>query len=124
MKLFLPGARATNFLLLVGFGALGYALYLRYVSLEQSSVGLACATGLDTWMCLSRRVAALLFRNSAFGFGALTLAAFNLWRPSLILFALALAIACLGLVLYNAGLSSLAIGLLLLSFARPVPGKA
>lgn len=124
MKLFLPSARTTNGLLIVGFGALGYALYLRYLGLEQSSVGLACAAGLDTWMCFSRRVAALLFQNSAFGGGALALAVFNLWRPSLILFAPALALACFGIVLYNTGLSSLAIGLLVLSFARPAPGQA
>lgn len=124
MKLFLPSARVTNFLLIVGFGALGYALYLRYLGLEQSSVGLACAAGLDTWMCFSRRVAGFLIQNSVFGIGALALAALNLWRPSLIVFAPALALACLGLVLYNTGLSSLAIGLLLLSFARPAPGQA
>ena len=124
MKLFLPGARVTNFLLIVGFGALGYALYLRYLGLEQSGVGLACAAGLDTWMCLSRRVAGSLIQNSVFGIGALALAALNLWRPSLIVLAPALALACLGLVLYNTGLSSLAIGLLLLSFARPAPGQA
>ena len=124
MKLFLPSARATNGLLLVGFGALGCALYLRYVSLEQSSVGLACAAGLGTWMCSTRQIAAFFFQNSLFGFGALALAAFNLWRPSLVLFALALALACLGVVLYNAYLSSLAIGLLLLSFARPARAPA
>jgi hypothetical protein len=124
MKLFLPSARATNLLLIVGFGALGYALYLRYLGLEQSRVGLACAAGLDSWMCLSRRVAAFLFRNSVFGIGALALAALNLWRPSMILFTSALALACLGVVLYNTSLSSLAVGLLLLSFARPAPGQA
>ena len=124
MRLFLPSARATNGLLIVGFGTLGYALYLRYVGLEQSSVGLACAAGLDTWMCTSRRIAAFLFQNSVFGLTALAFAALNLWRPSLILFALALAFACSGVVLYNAGLSSLAVGLLLLSFARPAPGQA
>jgi hypothetical protein len=124
MKLFLPSARATNVLLIVGFGALGYALYLRYLGLEQSTVGLACAAGLDTWMCFSRRVAGFLIHNSVLGIGALALAALNLWRPSLILLALALALACLGLVLYNTGLSSLAVGLLLLSLARPAPGQA
>jgi hypothetical protein len=105
-------------LLVVGFGSLGYAMYLRYLAIEQSSVGLACAAGLETWLCLSRRVAAALFENSVFGFGALALAAINLWRPSVILFALALSVACFGVVLYNVGLSSLAVGLLLLSFAR------
>lgn len=124
MKLFLPSARATNWLLIVGFGTVGYALYLRYLGLEQSSVGLACAAGLDSWMCLSRRVATFLFQNSVFGVAALALAALNLWRPSLILFGFALAAACLGLVLYNVALSALAAGVLLLSFARPVSGPA
>ncbi len=122
MKLFLPGARATNWLLIVGFLSLGYALYLRYMALEQSTVGLACAAGLDTWLCLSRRVAAFLFRNSVFGIAALVLAAVNLWRPSPVLFGLAMSVACFGVVLYNVGLSSLAAGLLLLGLARRAPG--
>jgi hypothetical protein len=122
MKLFLPSARATNWLLIAGFLSLGYALYQRYMALEQSSVGLACAGGLDTWLCLSRRAAATLFTHSAFGIAALGLSVLNLWRPSLVLFGLALCAACLGVVLYNVGLSSLAVGLLLLSLARRAPG--
>ena len=121
MKLFLPSARATNYLLIVGFCALGYALYMRYLAIEQSSVGLACATGLDTWLCASRRVVIALFEHSAFGWAAVAVAALNLLRPSLILFAFALATACLGVVLYNSGLSALAFGLLALSFARREP---
>jgi hypothetical protein len=42
-------------------------------------------------------------------------------RPSLVLFAAALAATCCGLVLYNAGLSALAAGLLVLSLARRAP---
>jgi len=42
-------------------------------------------------------------------------------RPSLVLFAVALAAASCGVVLYNAGLSSLAAGLLVLSLARRAP---
>ncbi|MDP2408945.1 MAG: hypothetical protein Q8M26_01535 [Pseudolabrys sp.] len=121
MKLFLPSARATNALLIIGFGALGYALYIRYLGIEQSAVGLACAAGLDTWLCASRRIVTAMFQNSVFGGGALLVAAVNLLRPSLVGFAVALALACLGLVLYNIVLSSLAIGLLLLSFARRAP---
>lgn len=121
MKLFLPSARATNYLLIVGFCALGYALYIRYLAIEQTSVGLSCATGLDTWMCFSRRIAIALFENSVFGWTALIVAALNLLRPSLVLFAVALAAACLGIVLYNTGLSALAAGLLVLSFARRAP---
>jgi hypothetical protein len=121
MKLFLPSARATNVLLIVGFGALGYALYLRYLAIEQSTVGLACGAGLNTWLCFSRAIATTLFQNSVFGIAALLVAAINLLRPSLVLFAVALAIACVGVVLYNVVLSSLAIGLLILSLARREP---
>ncbi len=121
MKLFLPSARAINWLLIVGFASLGLALYLRYLAIEQSSVGLACAAGLDTWLCVSRRIAISLFTNSVFGIAALIVAALNLLRPSLVLFALALSLACFGIVLYNIGLSSLAAGLLVLSLARRAP---
>lgn len=123
MKLFLPSARATNVLLIVGFASLGYALYIRYLALEQSQVGLACGAGLDTWLCASRRIVTVLFQYSAFGAAALAIAALNLIRPSLVLFAVALAIACLGVVLYNIVLSSLALGLLVLSLARRAPEK-
>jgi len=121
MKIFLPSARATNYLLIVGFCSLGYALYMRYTALEQSTVGLACATGLNTWLCFSRKILTALFNNSVFGFAALIIAALNLLRPSLLLFALALAAACFGIVLYNIALSALAAGLLVLSFARRAP---
>jgi hypothetical protein len=121
MKLFLPSARATNWLLIVGFGSIGYAFYMRYLAIEQSKVGLACAAGLDTWLCFSRHIAFVLYSHTVFGWAALIVAAVNLLRPSLVLFAVALSFACFGVVLYNAGLTSLAVGLLLLSFARRAP---
>jgi len=120
-KLFLPGARVTNVLLIIGFGALGYAFYVRYMGIEQSGVGLACNAGLDTWMCTQRRIFAALFDRSLIGATAVVLAAIHLLRPTLVIFALALAIALIGVVLYNVVLSALAIGLLVLSFARRVP---
>src|SRR3972149_3068649 len=83
-KLFLPSARATNVLLIVGFVSIGYALYLRYLAIEQSTVGLACTANLDTWLCFSRAIAIALFTHSVFG-----IAATNLLRPSLVLFAVA-----------------------------------
>lgn len=121
MKLFLPSARATNILLIVGFCSVGYALYLRYLAIEQSTVGLACNAGLNTWLCVTRAVAITLFTNSVFGIAALLIAALNLLRPSLVLFALALAAAGFGIVLYNIALSALAVGLLVLSLARRAP---
>lgn len=121
MRLFLPTARETNVLLVVGFGALGYALYMRYLAVEQSTVGLACQAGLNTWLCYSRHIAIVLFTQSVLGIAALILAVINLLRPTLVIFALALAAACLGIVLYNVALSSLAAGFLILSFARRAP---
>jgi hypothetical protein len=121
MKLFLPTARATNWLLIVGFCSLGYALYMRYLAVEQSTVGLACQVGLNTWLCFTRQITIVLFTYSAFGWAALVVAALNLARPSLLLFAIALAAVCCGVVLYNVGLSSLAAGLLVLSLARRAP---
>jgi hypothetical protein len=76
---------------------------------------------LNTWLCFTRQITIMLFTYSAFGWTALIVAALNLLRPSLVLFAIALAAACLGVVLYNVGLSALATGLLILSFARRAP---
>jgi hypothetical protein len=116
---FLPTARQTNWLLIAGFLSLGYALYLRYLVIEQSTVGLACDAGLRTWLCATRRLVIALFGYSVFGGVALAAAMLNFIRPSLVLFALALAAAGFGIVLYNVALSSLAVALLILSFARP-----
>ena len=121
MKLFLPGARATNWLLVVGFCSIGYALYMRYLAVEQSTVGLACQAGLNTWLCLTRQVTIALFTYSVFGWFALVVATLSLLRPTLVLFAVALAAACCGVVLYNVGLSALAAGFLVLSLARRAP---
>jgi len=52
---------------------------------------------------------------------ALIAAALNLLRPSLAFFAVALATAGFGIVLYNVALSALAVGLLIVSFARRAP---
>ena len=121
MKLFLPSPRAINILLIIGFCSVGYALYLRYLVIEQSSISLACEGGLNTWLCFTRKVVTALFRNSAFGILALAAAALNLLRPSLVLTAIALAAAGFGVVLYNVGLAGIAVALLILSLARRAP---
>ena len=123
MQLFLPSARQTNVLLIVGFLALGYALYLRYLVIEQSSVSLACDAGLSTWLCATRKIVTFLFRNSVFGIGALAAAALNLLRPSVVFLALGLGFGGFGIVLYNVGLSGLAVALMIVSLARPA-GRA
>lgn len=123
-RLFLPTARQTNWLLVIGFASIGYALYLRYLVIEQSTVSLACEGGLRTWLCFSRKAALALFNNSVFGGVAIVAAVLHLLRPSLALFGLVLIAGGLGIVLFNVALSALAFALLLLSFARPAPGTA
>jgi hypothetical protein len=120
-RLFLPTARQINWLLLIGFLSIGYALYLRYLAIEQSSVALACDAGLNTWLCLSRKVATALFNNTVFGIAALVAAVLNLVRPSLVLVAIVLIAGGMGIVLYNVATSALAAALLILSLARPAP---
>jgi hypothetical protein len=118
---FLPTARQANWLLLIGFLAVGEALYLRYLAIEYAPVSLACQTGLKTWLCATFRLTIVLFNHSAFGWIALCAAALNLLRPSIVLVSVALAGAGFGLVLHNADLSGLALALVVLSLARPAP---
>jgi multisubunit Na+/H+ antiporter MnhF subunit len=119
--LFLPTARQTNFLLIVAFLCLGEAMYLRYMVMENSTMSLACQSGLTTWLCESFRLVSVLYPRQAFGWVALALALLNFVRPSILLVAVALAAAAFGVVLHNADLSALAAGVLILSLARPAP---
>jgi hypothetical protein len=114
----------VQFLLVVGFVTVGCALYVRYLAIEFSQVALACDAGLQTLVCKSRSVATVLFKNSVFGIVALVVATLNLMRPSIVLLTVGLIAAGLGIVLYNVVLSGLAIGLLILGFARPAPATA
>ena len=118
---FLPTARATHWLLIVGFVAVGEALYLRYLAIEHTQVSLACQAGLNTWLCASSRVVIALYNHSVFGYVALVVAVLNLVRPSIVLMSIAIAAAGFGLVLHNADLAGLAVALLMLSLARPAP---
>src|SRR6202051_5066748 len=122
-RLFLPTARQTNWLLVVGFLALGEALYLRYLAIEYAPVALACQAALATWLCGTFRLVIALFNHSAFGWIALVAALLNLLRPSLVLVSIALAAAGFGLVLHNADLSGLAVALLVFSWGRPAPAQ-
>lgn len=121
---FLPSARATNWLLTAGFLALGYAFYLRYLVIENSTVGLACEAGRQSLLCAVRIVTIRLFGAQAFGLIACGAALLNLIRPAVPLFGVALAATACGLVLYNTSLAGLAAGLMIMSLARPAPGRA
>jgi hypothetical protein len=63
-RLFLPTARQTNWLLVIGFLALGEALYLRYLAIEYGTVALACQAGLKTWLCTTFRLV-IIWRRPA-----------------------------------------------------------
>ena len=114
----------VQFLLVIGFVTVGYALYLRYLAVEFSTVALACDGGLQSLLCKSRALATTLFKNSVFGIVALIIATLHVMRPSIVLLTGGLIAAGLGIVLYNIVLSGLAIGLLIVGFARPAPATA
>jgi hypothetical protein len=118
---FLPSARQTNVLIGIGLISLGYALYLRYLVIENVPVGLACDAGAQTFICLSRKVALAFDEHSVYGWVAAGAAILTFIRPTVVWFAIALAAAGLGVVLHNAGLAGFAVALLLLSLARPAP---
>jgi hypothetical protein len=114
----------VQWLLIVGFMTVGYALYLRYLAVEFSTVALACDAGLQTLLCKMRLLVTYLFRNSVFGIAALVIAILHVIRPSIVLLTAGLFAAGSGIVLYNSALSGVAIGLLILGFARPAPATA
>jgi hypothetical protein len=114
----------VQWLLIVGFSTVGYAIYVRYLAIEFSQTSLACDAGLQTMLCKTRSLATYLFRHSVFGTVALVIAVLHVIRPSIVLLTGGLIAAGLGVVLYNIGLSGLAIGLLILGFARPAPATA
>ena len=114
----------VQFLLVVGFVTVGYALYLRDLAVELSTVALACDAGLQSMLCKMRALATYLFKNSVFGISALIIATLHVMRPSILLLTLGLIAAGFGIVLYNIQLSGIAIGLLILGFARPAPATA
>lgn len=121
---FRPTALQVQWLLIVGFLSVGYALYLRYFAIEYSPVSLACQAGLPTVLCKTRLMITWLFQHSAFGIVALIIAILHLIRPSIVTLTGGLIAAGFGIVLYNIGLSGVAIGLMILGFARPAPATA
>jgi len=122
-RLFLPRGSALAALAAVAMCSVGCALYMRYFGVQQTSVGLACEAGLNSWFCMTRKLTIALYEHSIFGVIALGVALVNLLRPSFALFAFALVFAGLGIVLYNVALSGLAAAVLILSFARPAPAS-
>jgi predicted neutral ceramidase superfamily lipid hydrolase len=121
LKLFLPSRREALVIALLGAASLGTALFLRYGIIQNTPLGLACEAGEASLTCKVRLAVILMFVWNVFGWGALAAAAIQLFRPNVLVFGVGLVFALAGLVLYNTGASALAIALLLLSLARPVP---
>ena len=119
--LFRPPPRQAACLAVLALAALSYGFFMRYRVIEQSAVGIACEGGGTNWLCANRRTAIALFTPQVFGIVALGAALLNLLRPSVIFWGLALLSGGAGIVLYNTSLSALAVAMLVLSLARPVP---
>lgn len=114
----------VQWILIVGFLTIGYALYLRYMAIEFAQVRLECEAGLQTLLCKTRLTMTYLFKNYVFGIAALVIAILHFIRPSIVTLTAGLIAVCFGIVLYNIGLSGVAIALLILGFARPAPATA
>lgn len=117
-------ALQVQWILVVGFLTVGYALYLRYMAIEFTQVRLECEGGLQTMLCKTRVLMTYLFKSYVFGIVAMIVAVLHLIRPSIVTLTVGLVAACFGIVLYNIGLSGVALGLLILGFARPAPATA
>jgi len=118
---FLPTRRQCVWLAALTLTALGCALYVRYGLVQSSVIGIACDTGPRTALCLLRSSFIHLFDYTVFGCVALAVAIVHLTRPAVPLLAIGLIVSAFGLVLYkyNVLLSGIAIGLMMLAFARP-----
>lgn len=108
---------------IIAIAALRCGFFVRYRLIEQAAVGVACQTGSVSTGCSIRSTAILLFEQSVFGLTSVTSALLNLYRPSVVLIALALFTGGIGIVLYNVALSALALMLLILSLARRAPER-
>lgn len=117
-------ALQVQWILIVGFLTVGYAIYLRYMAIEFSQVRLECEAGLPTMLCKTRLLLTYLFKHYVFGATAMIVAILHVIRPSIVTLTAGLIAAGFGIVLYNIGLSGIAIGLLILGFARPAPATA
>ena len=96
--------------LVLGGVALTLALVTRFVWIESTEIGLACAAVPPPWWCAPREVVIHIHQYNAWGLAALgsgLLALLFRWYP---LALLGLVTGLFGLVLYNAGLA--AVGLL------------
>jgi hypothetical protein len=123
-KLFLPSSRREAAILAVlGLAALSAALFLRYFIIQNAGIGVACEAGEESLTCKVRLAVILMFVQGSFGWVAMIAAGVQFWKPNIVAFSTGLVFALLGLVLYNTRASALAVALLVLSLARPLPER-
>lgn len=118
---FHPSPRQCILLAVLTLVALGCSLAMRYGVIQSATIGVACDTGPRTLLCAMRSSVIKLFEYSVFGWVALAVAVLHLIRPAVPLLAIGLVVAAFGIVLYNYNvlMSGLAVGLMILAFARP-----
>lgn len=122
--LFRPGPRTLNWLIPLGMGAVGWALYMRYMVVEPTLVSLACEAGLESAACYGRAAVLALSLWNVFGGVALVVALIQLLAPGIATFAVGMVFAGFALVFHNEIAGALAAMMLILSFARPGPATA
>ncbi|QRG05135.1 hypothetical protein EZH22_18655 [Xanthobacter dioxanivorans] len=122
--LFHPGPRTLNWLIPLGMGAVGWAIYMRYMVVEPTLVALACEAGLESVACYGRAAVLALSLWNVFGAVALAVALIQLLAPGLATFAVGLVFSAFALVFHNEIAGALAAMMLILSFARPGPATA
>jgi hypothetical protein len=99
-------------------GVLALAFVLRYLWIEPSAMGLACAALPPPWWCAPRTAVILVHQYNGWGLAALAGGIITLlfrWRWAA---ALGLGAGLLGLVLYNTGLAAVGLLLTLLRLLR------
>ena len=118
---FVPNPRQCILLAALTLIALGCSLTMRYGLIENAVIGVSCDTGPRTLLCLLRLGVIRLFDYSVFGAVALAVAVLHVIRPAVPLLAIGLVVSAFGIVLYkhNVLMSGLAVGLMILAFARP-----
>lgn len=100
--------------------ALAVAWAARYVLVENTPLGHACEAGESSFRCTVRFAVNEGFRTIVPGVLAVAAGTWCLWRPGPLPFVATLALAGLGLLLFNAWPAGLALVLAILALARPV----
>lgn len=124
MRMFLPSPRQTNLAVFLAFAALFAAFYIRNFVIASREIEMMCTAGFPEAVCFLRRAAIDFQKTQLFGGLAVLAAGYHLSKPDFRFFLLSLTAAVFGLVLFNNTLSAIAVGLLIVSFARPVPAPA